>query len=288
MASDNTPLQTSFPGSTSREALRAALGDAGVPVRRFDPADLAALILPPGSSIERPFLLDGDLLFLQPDGTVLVIEDATAGGFLLVWDGAPIPVARLLEIAEPEAEWSTLDDIDRIPVNFILNPGGSAPGSGDQLRVLPGDPLVGLPLNPLLPPTEYAWPERDRDPYFGGDGGVPPGWIDIRLTGLPLRVETDARIEFRPSTMISVGVGPLRASEFVETIEVEMTGLPSGILVSAGALTGAGDGSLTLNFSGTYAEFRDLTLVFPTDFSTQSRNDTEPGPLGLTITVATV
>jgi len=288
MPTDNTPLQTSFDPETTRDELKDLLDKGEVPVRRIDVHLLEAVRLPQGTSIERPFMLDGDLLLLQPDGTILVIENATTGNFLLIWEGLPIPPARLLDLAMPESDWSNLADIPDIPAHFILNPGGSVPGSGDEVRVAPGDPLVGLPINLLLPPTEYLFPQEERRPYFGADGSVPPGWIHIRLKALPILVETDAPLGLTPSSVVFLGVGPSEDTSSIQTVRIELTGLPAGAVTSNGTLTAAGDGTQTLTFTGTYAEFVALALTFPTDFSTQSRTDFTPGPLGLTITVDTI
>ena len=98
--------------------------------------------------------IDGMLVLILEDGSVVVLKDL---------DGRDYAI-------EPVA-----DNLSRKQI-VILEDDGNATSigqgsSGEELAVSNLDPLFGLPINLLLPPTDYPIiPQRDRD--FAADNGA--------------------------------------------------------------------------------------------------------------------
>jgi large repetitive protein len=92
--------------------------------------------------------------------------------------------------------------------------------------------------------------------------------------------ETDAQLSFTPSSNFTVDVTDIDGSETVETVTFTLTGAPAGTsyTVSAGAPI---DGSGTLEFTGSLAEFQTLQVQFPQDYATNGT------PIGGTLRATT-
>ncbi|MBO9451285.1 hypothetical protein J7426_13520 [Tropicibacter sp. R16_0] len=247
---------------------------------------LTTVKLPEGAVVEYPVLIDGNLILVQPEGTLIVFPNATDTSLLVDTGTAFVPFSRLLNVATPESEWTTLGDVSRVPLHFILSPGTPLQGSADDLKLIVEDPLIGLEVNPLLPPTDYAFGDRFERHYGGDDdNGSSPADLIIVLKGPLITSETDGVTVIRPADQIVIVTNPPASPASVSEIRIEISGLPAGATSSLGNLIAQPDGTNTLAFVGAEAEFQTLTLSFPTDFSTDSRSDIANGPLAGTIEV---
>lgn len=90
---------------------------------------LTSVKLPEGAVVEYPALIDGNLILVQPEGTLIVFPNATETSLLVDTGTAFVPFSRLLNVATPESEWTTLGDVSRVPLHFILSPGTPLQGS---------------------------------------------------------------------------------------------------------------------------------------------------------------
>ncbi|WP_425044242.1 hypothetical protein [Primorskyibacter sp. S87] len=265
---------------TTQEKFSQLIAEASPLVTVIELETLKAVVLPSGSSVERPFLFGDHLALLQPDGTVILLEDVAGKSLLVQVEGRNVPLVRLIEVAAPEGSWPTLADVPTIPLHFIFNPGAAEPGSGGGEGVDVLDPLEGLVYNPLLPPTGYTFPVQDDWPYGGSNkDGSAPSDFDIVING-PIRLtETDSTLDLHPADYITINIPMPETGEEVTQVDLELARLPLGTLTSHGTLVPDGNGTLTLEFSGSYADFLALSLTLPQDFSSQSRLDAPTGPL---------
>lgn len=246
------------------------------------------IVLPGGLDYARAVLVDGHIVLVQPDGTVVVLLGAADRSYLLQIEDTTIsvPSARLTAISYPEGSWNTLGDVEPVDIpQSITDP--SAIGSAvDPFQVDVVDPLVGLPWHPLLPPTEYEWPERREEEYAGGAGpsGVHVDPLDPNADAFVVLDESDDAVSFRLSNYYEISFDNTDATADFVYIQVELSGLPDGTEVSAGALTPQSDGTLSFSFSGSISDFESLVITLPKDFSTDSRIDAPTGILNGTIT----
>ncbi|OWU72788.1 hypothetical protein ATO3_13725, partial [Marinibacterium profundimaris] len=211
--------------------------------------------------------IDGMLVLILEDGSVVVLKDL---------DGRDYAI-------EPVA-----DNLSRKQI-VILEDDGNATSigqgsSGEELAVSNLDPLFGLPINLLLPPTDYPIiPQRDRD--FAADNGA---FSDVSIVELSptTSAETDAPVSLRLADFVRITTNT-EGGEDIDTVTLTITDLPAGTTSTAGTLSAASDGTLTLDFTGDGAAWDALTLTFPADFSSASRSDIASGPMSGTISVLT-
>ncbi|MTI15776.1 DUF642 domain-containing protein [Rhodobacteraceae bacterium RKSG542] len=78
--------------------------------------------------------------------------------------------------------------------------------------------------------------------------------------------ETDEALVLSLSEIVSVKSTDADGSEIIESITINLNGLPDGTLVSAGTLQQNG----SFSFTGTTTEFASLTIMLPKDYSTQN------------------
>lgn len=114
---------------------------------------------------------------------------------------------------------------------------------------------------------------------------TPEADLDMTGEGEVSLTETDAVVEFRPADAVLPAATDSDGSEVIETVTLELTGLPEGTSVSGGTLVTQPDGSLTLEFEGTLEEYEALTVTLPADFSTTNPGATFPGSDTITGTV---
>ncbi|MEP3120230.1 MAG: hypothetical protein ABJS83_18725, partial [Alphaproteobacteria bacterium] len=95
---------------------------------------------------------------------------------------------------------------------------------------------------------------------------------DVSLADATLALtETDAPVIFRPSDSITPRVTDADGSESIQMVAVAFNALPPGTQVSTDGGTSFAPLALpTLNFIGTLAEYQNLVLSLPTDYSTQN------------------
>ncbi len=252
----------------------------------IDPDGLTAIRLPEGSQVSQVLVVNGHLVLIQPDGSAIVLKNAAQLDFVIQTDLIAVPAQGLVEAAQSldvDPNTALLDTVPLVNLAGILNRGEtSAPGSGDEEPVNVGDPLIGLPISPLLPPTDYPAPERLRE--FEDRGGL--GTPDVSIVQLaPVQAaEIDADVDLFLSDFFEITANGAALGEEIISIEVQLAGLPAGTTVSDGTLTAAPDGTLSLEFMGTPQEFEALRLTFPTDFSTDNRSDIASGDLAGEIT----
>ncbi|WP_412551932.1 hypothetical protein [Shimia sp. MIT910701] len=255
-----------------------------------DVANLPAVQLPTGSRLNRVLILEDHLILVQTDGTLIVLKNVLDANVLVLLDGTGVPLARLIDVATPQSEWALPDDAPTLPVHFVMNPGASLPGSVQEDPILVNDPLIGLPIVRLLPPTGYIWGGDDQVRYGAAsdDTESAPFDVDIVQIAPVVALETDAIVAVRPSLFFDVIFSnPANGSDSATT-HFEIHNLPMGTAVSAGVLSAQADGSLSLSFDGSYASFLDLQIFFPPDFSTESRSDISVGSLPATLQVETI
>ncbi|WP_170566337.1 calcium-binding protein [Ruegeria atlantica] len=294
MAKDTIDQGQRFSDSVTSAQLASALVETPDLFRLvIDTEGLAAVNLPDGFVTDRYAIVDGDLFLIGTDGKIVVLLSGAENNYVLQFDGVPIAATALTNAVEALGEWDQLGDIPRLTVAQMMDLGAARPGTGEQEPVNVGDPLIGLVYNPLLPPSDYPSDLQTNRRFFGDvlagddDDGVPePGENDIELTGRPIAFETDAPVSFRPASFIDFNLEQADIGEAVSRVTLQITGLPLGTSTNFGQIVDVG-GVATLNFSGSEADFEALVLTFPTDFSTESRNDAPPGPLQATIAIET-
>ncbi|MEP5167275.1 MAG: hypothetical protein ABJQ23_05925, partial [Shimia thalassica] len=265
--------------TASKHDVRKVLETASEQVLVLDTEFLTSVKLPDGANIEFPFILDNQLILLQPDGTLIVFPNAAESSLLIDTGSVLVPITRLIGVATAEEDWGVLEDVAEIPLHFIVNPGTPVWGSADERELIVEDPLIGLDINPLLPPTGYAFGTREDREYGGDDDGSTTADLEITLTA-PFRFsETDAAVQFRPTDHIDFTFTPQGTANTVTEVRLQIDSLPSGTQVSAGQLVAQPDGTFVLEFVGTLAEFDALDITLPTDFSSASRSDIASGPL---------
>ncbi|MEM9357644.1 MAG: DUF4114 domain-containing protein, partial [Pseudomonadota bacterium] len=117
----------------------------------------ARITLPPGTRIDKVVIFEGNLFFVQPDGSVVVILDGATQVPTLLVQGAEIPATALAETLQAAGE------------NQIAAGPESAESSGGNFAVPPGQIGPPLDLTPLLPPTALAFAIEINDPIAGLD-----------------------------------------------------------------------------------------------------------------------
>ncbi|MEQ3708864.1 MAG: hypothetical protein ABNH23_05860, partial [Tateyamaria sp.] len=253
----------------------------------IDTDGLKAIKLPEGVDFGRLVAIGSDILLIQEDGTVVVLLGGAKNNFVVQTDGIVVPASKLKEAAEKDGDWAALSDVRGKSLFEILNPDSESFNSGEQEQVDVGDPLIGLPYNPLLPPTDYVREPRFKKDYFGDKGGTPPGETTINIIRLVATFETDSFSTLVPSQFIEFTVEFADLGEEITQVTLEIGGLPQGTITSAGQIVGGVGPVQSLQFTGTPAQFDALTLTFPTDFSSQSRTDFIDGPLDGKISLVT-
>ncbi|MFK7869224.1 MAG: hypothetical protein AB8B58_08295 [Roseobacter sp.] len=239
-----------------------------------------------GAQISKPLILGDDLLFVQPDGRVIGLIDGAKSNVLLTADKFLVPVENLVSVALQQADWDTIADafqVNLAAVSTAAQPASA--GSGSEEPVLPSDPLLGLEISPLLPPTDYLFPDlRERD--FGADDGDSDGSSDGGI-GLPdvqinggsgALIETDGALDLQFAQYFQVVAGGAAVGEEITSVSLTLPGLPIGTVASAGTFSTVGN-TLTYSFVGSLADYNALSLSFPKDFATDTRTDVAPGDL---------
>lgn len=243
--------------------------------------------LPESAAEARILLLGDDVALILPDGQIVVLLNGTQESFEVEIGEFSMTTTQLTAIGAPVGSWNDIGDVP--PANLATFSGeqtAEALGGGASLPVAAGDPLEGLPISPLLLFTEYpSLPPEDQ--HRGLETYDSPAVPVFILNGDVVLAETDAEVSFRFSDYASLSLQGQSIGEFVETVSVVLPGLPVGTIVSAGKLAPAADGTLTLKFNGNEAAYNALSLTFPTDFSTESRNDFTPGDLTASLSAVT-
>ena len=237
----------------------------------FDTSDLSQFQLPLDKSLDRPLALEGHILLVQDDGSVIVLLDVDAHSFIIQSGQLLLSSQELASVAKPADDWSLLSDADRIDLSPFVSEASAEPSSSvDTADTLVNVPLIGLAISPLLPPTEFDFPEFPEDPVLGGAEQD----VGIVQTAPVVDFETDAPVSIRLSDYFEITAGNAAVGETITQIGVRIESLPLGTVSSAGTISGT-----SFSFLGTPANFAALTLTFPADFSSESRIDAEPGPL---------
>lgn len=248
----------------------------------LDAAEKIDDLVEQGALITKPLILGDDLLFVQPDGTIIGLLDGAKANVALTAENLTIPVENIIAVALQQGAWTTIADAVEVDLAVLSTTiPASLRGSGEETPVLPGDPLNGLPVSPLLPPTDYQFPElRDRD--VGDDGGI--GEANLLFSVDPvLLVEVDTALGLRLSDFIRITAGNGSQGEEVETVTVSLPNLPLGTTANGGSFTSDGTTS-GFTFSGSLAAFNALVISFPQDFSTERRTDVASGDLTGSVT----
>ncbi|MDB6178722.1 hypothetical protein PAF17_14585 [Paracoccus sp. Z330] len=276
-----------MPSELDKDQLRALIAQeiSGTDIDGLDilvSQDGLRIVLPQGLDFSRLVLIDDHIVLIQPDGDVIVLLGAAERNFILQIEGTDLSAdsLRVAAVSVPESEWQTTADVTEITLPndiTVLNIGSA----GASEPVLVNDPLIGLPIHPLLPFTEYPWRMDDwlwlRSEAGTADIHIDP--LDPDADATITLQETDSTVSFRIADYYVVTSVIGEDAERFVTIEVTLNGLPAGTVVSDGALTAQSDGTLTFAFSGPVSAFQALTVTLPTDFSTDSRIDAAAGIL---------
>ncbi|MFC3615785.1 hypothetical protein ACFORG_18705, partial [Lutimaribacter marinistellae] len=284
MARDELDREGLELGSLTQSQVRDLIIDTAPEVLLIETAGLSQVRLPEGSSLEFPLLLDDALILVQPDGTLIILIGAEEASLRISADATTIPLQRLFDVATPSSDWEVLGDVVRVPLHFIANPGTPVKGSAFETAVSINDPLIGLDINPLLPPTDYALPERFDRLYAGNrnDGSGPANLIIVPRPVTAIETDGPVTVSLKDSLIF---VGDPSEVSAIQSVSFELPGLPAGSVATDGTLTPVADGTFILSFSGTLSGFDALQVIFPRDFSTQSRSDAAEGPLPGKVTV---
>ena len=286
MADDRASSERKFEQSTTKnEIFELRAGDLNAFAEVVDVSALSTVIVPENASILRPFILGNDVFLVQPDGSIVLLLGANKSDLILDVNGQTVSVTKLGVAAISEPDWSVLGDVPSVKLNDVLEPGSARPGTGVEDPVQVGDPLIGLDISPLLPFTEYALLDDFDLDGLGDEGGAAPGVADINIDDTVLS-ETDGPLVLRFSDFVSLAVENPGNGEEITQVNVRLEGLPAGTQTNGGQISAVGPTG-TLIFSGTLAQFNNLELTFPTDFSTESRDDFAVGPLTGSVTTLT-
>ncbi|WP_162798460.1 hypothetical protein [Sulfitobacter sp. SK012] len=288
MARDTETTGKVFPPESTLVDVKTALSNGAQDFSLvIDTNGLTAVLLPEDIEVGRLIIVGRDLLLVQDDGMIVLLLGGAENQFIVQLPELILPASKLQAAAAKDGDWETLSEVRELDYFEILDPDSVRPGSGDQEPVVSGDPLIGLPYSPLLPPTEYIYPPRIDEEYFGDKGGTPPGETTIALNNPMATFETDSVSTLVPSQFIEFTLEFDQLGEEISQVTIEIAGLPQGTTTNSGQITVSAGTTGTLEFTGTLAEFNDLTLTFPADFSTQSRTDFAEGPFEGQISVAT-
>ncbi len=252
----------------------------------LDAASKLDVMVADGAEITKPLILGDDLLFVQPDGTIIGLLDGAKANFALSAEDLTISSQNIVAVALQQGAWTTVADAVEVDLQVLSTtvPGRDG-GSGEQEQVLAGDPLNGLPISPLLPPTEYQFPElRDRE-VGADDGGFGEPDVQFGGAGLVSLVETDSGLVMRFSNFVEVIAGGADIGEQITNVTLTLPGLPAGTVANNGSFSSNG-ATQTFTFNGTFEQYNALEITLPIDFSTESRNDFTPGDLTGTITAS--
>ncbi|MCV6825171.1 MULTISPECIES: Ig-like domain-containing protein [Halocynthiibacter] len=293
MTSEIEVLEASVTPATTKEEMSALIAAAknGETVERLtivETQSQSTLTLDDGALFSHVTVVGSDLVLVQPDGAIIVLVGANRDGLTIFAENFSILSSKLAELADINSDWESIEGIqavDLLGANKVTQV--SKPGSGEPDATSVLDPLIGLPINPLLPPTEYVFQERD-DLWAAGDNGTGASGLLVVQTSPFILRETDATVTVNFADHFSITAPNVGNDLTLFTATLNVTGIPVGSTVNYGTLTDAGNGTLTLNFTGSESQYENLTLVFPTDFSTVSRLDFAPGPLMGTLKIESV
>ncbi|MDW3225355.1 MAG: hypothetical protein R8G34_21120 [Paracoccaceae bacterium] len=258
-------------------------GQAGIDLIFMDTSSKSDVYFPEGTDISKPLILGDDLLFVQPDGQIVGLLDGAKGDFIITANELSVPSQNVVTVALAQDDWQTIADAIEVS-EFVAAgaPAGPPGGSGEQDPVDIGDPLNGIGISPLLPPTDFAFPEfRERD--VGADGGTGEADVQFELLGEARLIETDGALGFRFADFIGISAGNAADGEAITSITITLPNLPVGTTATGGSFVSNG-ATQTFTFTGTPEAYEALVLNFPADFSTESRVDTTPGDLDATVT----
>lgn len=276
---------------------RLKAGETFDAITLIPPSAGGAIALPPGVSARLVWRVGDDLVLVMPDR--MVVLEGAAVSPTLVRAGAMVYLSNELAADAPVMngpidrslfEQQSLRELyDQIAASA---PGGSGEAEGPGVQ-----PLVGLDINPLLPPTAFTFPGFEEELFgaaadgegllgAGDGGGIGPVGIEIETDdGPPILAETDGPLDWTLSDDLNVGTANAGQGEEITQVSIEIANLPAGMLASSGSFATEADGTLTFTFTGTLTQFQGLSLTFPTDFSTESRIDAAPGDLEIVIGV---
>ncbi|MTI18580.1 hypothetical protein E1162_15150, partial [Rhodobacteraceae bacterium RKSG542] len=207
--------------------------------------------------------LGDDLLFRQPDGSISIVKDGAVAGYDYFVGDEPVNMVILPdqeeetgeeeETATTEASEGDLSDVsDSSGANF------------DQVNVLISP---AFPISPLLPPTEFGFPELEERELFdaldlpritlGLDDGA---GVDIfgplgSVTGFE---DADGPGDSGVTIDLSLRTGVSFGSS---SVTIDFGCLPEGAVVSVGTLSEDGV------WTGSTADANELQIYFPGDFS---------------------
>jgi hypothetical protein len=251
------------------EALKSGENLAGL--ETFDTDGLSQFFLPDGKSLGKPLSVEGHIVLVQSDGSVVVLLNGARSGFVIQSGEILLTSGELTSIAKPENDWSLLSDASQVDLRGFLQVGKHNISSSVEVDETPINlSLEGLAISPLLPPTEYSFPiYREEDPA----GGSQPD-VGIVQTGPVIAHETDGAVSIRLSNFFEISAGNAAFGEQLTQIGVTVEQLPAGTTTNFGSISGG-----ILTFVGTPDEFANLVLTFPTDFSSESRIDALAGDL---------
>lgn len=257
-------------------------GNANDALVYVDASAKTDVFFPDGTVFSKPLILGDDLLFVQPDGQIVGLLDGAKGDFLITGDGLSFPSQDIVKVALDQGDWETIGDAIELSLFAASGAAGGPPGgSGAQEPVEIGDPLNGIGISPLLPPTDFAFPQFVEEDA-GADEGASTSDVDIELLSELRLIETDGALGFRFADFVEISAGGAADGETITSITITIPNVPVGTTASGGTFASNG-ATQTFTFTGTPAEFDALTLDFPSDFSTDSRNDATPGDLDVTL-----
>ncbi|WP_461406766.1 hypothetical protein [Falsiruegeria mediterranea] len=156
---------------------------------------------------------------------------------------------------------------------YIFNGVGSIP-TGATIK-LPTDYSTTNPMQSLFATISVTTNEgtvsRDVPVTVREEGDLAIGDGSFALA------ETDVPVQFRPADQITPVATDLDGSESVTRVAVLFNALPTGTRYSTDGGTTFQDALPTLQFVGTLAEYNNLIIELPTDFSTESPATTLTG-----------
>ncbi|MFV0475178.1 MAG: cadherin-like domain-containing protein [Pikeienuella sp.] len=232
-----------------------------------------SLTLPEGAVLTTSYRDGDDLVLVQPDGSLIVLEDAfSAPGDI------QIGVVTLAELRDSAFE-TKLAYVEQAVALAAPPDGGQGDDQDASAWLTPvsnDDALIGIPISPLLDMTRFGRGLDDFERFTGefDNNNAPAPQSQMQVSALPLSLdETDAGVPFRPADLYGMSFATPGTGELVLSVTFDAVNLPAGTIVSAGTLTEMPDGTLSFHFKGTPEEFANLVLTLPKDYANTGEGD---------------